>query len=96
MAAKAPNPRPTYGQIAQDGLRLGQPLEPHPTARTWYASRKFRLAAALTLLIAPAFLAFNKITADQWVNLTQWLFGMYLGSNVASKLTPGQHNPPRE
>jgi len=49
-----------------------------------YLSRKFWLAAAVYATGVPL-LCFGLLTPDQWVSLTTWVLGLYLGANVADQ-----------
>lgn len=64
--------------------------------RSWYASRKFQLAAFILVLANPVLLYLGLIDSSQWVDVTKWVFGLYCTGNVASKVTENLTLLPKE
>lgn len=54
------------------------------TSDSRFLSRKFQLAAYILVLAAPVLLYLELITADHWVDVTKWVFGLYCTGNVAA------------
>lgn len=53
-------------------------------ADTRYASRKFLLTCAVYATSVPL-VCMGLLTPDQWISLTTWVLGLYLGANVADQ-----------
>ena len=55
-----------------------------PTVRQQFTSRKLYIACIL-LGIATAAMWIGKATFDQWISITEWIFGIYTVGNVSDK-----------
>ena len=51
-----------------------------------YKSRKFGIFIALEVL-STSLLLFGFIDSSQWVNMTQWAFGIYAAGNIGEHFT---------
>lgn len=54
------------------------------------------LVFAVILVIATTLLAWGKLSGAEWVDVTKWVSGFFMGANAASKMTERLTIVPKE